>query len=67
MLIGVVHFNTVMYGFQEDLYENQQSSIDHPDGQEIEAETILAMTPLKGLFPAQPGACFCGCGTNGTM
>ena len=67
MIVGIVHFNDTMYGFQEDLAMNQKSTIDHPDHEEIEAEILLEMTPLTALAPSAPSACLCGCTSTGTM
>ena len=49
MIVGILHFNDTMYGFQEYMAMNQLTSIDHPDHEEMEAEIILEMTPLAAL------------------
>lgn len=65
-MIDFVVFSGSMYGFQETQAEYQKSAIDHPDHEEIEAEMILQMTPLRMLLPAPPYWCQCGCqGTEG--
>ena len=49
-----------MYGFQETLWEDLRSRVDHPDAVEIEYELIMDMTPLRSLMPQRMQGCLCG-------
>ena len=62
-MIGIIALSPTMYGFQETQAEEQNSAVDHPDHEEIEAELIVSITPLAALLPKP--AYWCGCGCKG--